>query len=73
MVSNEELFDNKENMHFSEKPMGGYTLVEWPEVQSYMDEDWFDDEAYLDMSDQYGVSAYWIPDEYIKKVTTVEK
>ena len=71
MVSNEELFDNKENMHFSEKPMEGYTLVDWPEVQSYMDEDWFDDEAFLDMSEQYGDCAYWIPDEYIKKVTTV--
>lgn len=73
MISNEELFDNEENMHLGKEPMEGYTLIEWPEVQYYMDEDWFDDEAFLDMSEQYGDCAYWIPDEYIKKVTAVEK
>lgn len=33
-----------------------YVLVEWPDSQDYMDEEWFDDEAYLSEG-----SAYFIP------------
>jgi hypothetical protein len=43
----------------------GYRMVEWPFSQDYMDEEWFDDEAYLDVTDQYDDCAYWIPEERI--------
>ena len=44
-----------------------YTLVLWPESQTYMDEPWFDDHAILADYDSVGESqAYFIPTEYIK-------
>lgn len=44
-----------------------YTLVLWPESQTYMDEAWFDDHAVLADYDSIGESqAYFIPTEYIK-------
>lgn len=36
----------------------GYVLVEWPESQDLMDEDWFDEEAVLSST---GSSAYFVP------------
>ncbi len=40
----------------------GCRLVEWPFCQKYMDEEWFDEEAYLDITDKHGDCAYWIPE-----------
>ena len=41
----------------------GYVLVEWPESQQFMEEDWFDEEAILSLGaeDKTGGSAYFIP------------
>ena len=38
-----------------------YVLVQWPESQEYMDEDWFDEEAVLDVEGKFGSSAYFVP------------
>ncbi len=35
-----------------------YVYVPWPETQEFMDEDWFEDEAILDINE---ASAYLIP------------
>ena len=45
----------------------GYVLVEWPESQDYMEEEWFEEEAILALGseDKTGSSAYFIP---IKRV-----
>lgn len=41
----------------------GYVLVQWPESQDYMEEEWFDEEAILVLGseDKTGSSAYFIP------------
>ena len=45
-----------------------YTLVLWPESQTYMDEPWFDDHAILADYDSVGESqAYFIPTEHVKQ------
>jgi len=42
-----------------------YTLVLWPESQTYMDEPWFNDHAVLADYDSIGESqAYFIPIKY---------
>ena len=40
-----------------------YVLVQWPESQEYMEEDWFDDEALFcgGSEDKTGSSAYFRP------------
>lgn len=40
-----------------------YTLVQWPESQSYMDEEWFDNEAIPALGSELvtGSAAYFIP------------
>jgi len=38
-----------------------YVLIEWPNSQEYMEEDWFDKEAILDVECKFGDSAYFIP------------
>lgn len=38
-----------------------YILVEWPECQEFMEEDWFREEAVLAIHDNIGDSAYFIP------------
>jgi len=45
----------------------GYVLVEWPESQDFMEEEWFEDEALLALGneDRTGSAAYFIP---IKRV-----
>ena len=45
----------------------GYVLVQWPESQNYMEEEWFEEEAILALGseDKTGSSAYFIP---IKRV-----
>ncbi len=48
-----------------------YVLVLWPEVQQYMDEPWFRNEACLYTapfeSEDHHDSAYFIPKERISK------
>jgi hypothetical protein len=41
----------------------GYVLVQWPESQKFMEEDWFEDEAILASENEIGIgsSAYFIP------------
>ena len=41
----------------------GYVLVEWPESQEFMEEEWFNEEAILALGseDKTGSSAYFIP------------
>jgi hypothetical protein len=46
--------------------MDQFTLVSFPEVQEYMEESWFDDEASLADSEKYGYSAYFIPTSRIQ-------
>jgi len=43
-----------------------YVLVEWPESQNYMEEDWFEDEASLADCERFGPSAYFIPKNRIE-------
>ena len=38
-----------------------YVLVQWPETQSFMEYDWFDEEASLADFDKFGSAAYFIP------------
>lgn len=41
-----------------------YVLVQWPESQELMEEEWFEDEAILDVDSDTG-SAYFIPLKYL--------
>jgi hypothetical protein len=45
----------------------GYVLVQWPESQEYMEEEWFDEEAIFcgGSEDKTGGSAYFIPIKYV--------
>lgn len=38
-----------------------YTLVTWPDVQELMDEEWFEEEAVLEVEGKFGSSAYFVP------------
>ena len=40
-----------------------YILVQWPESQEYMEEEWFEEEAILALGseEKTGSSAYFIP------------
>lgn len=38
-----------------------YVLIGWPEVQDLMEEDWFQEEAILDNSEDADSSTYLIP------------
>lgn len=43
-----------------------YTIVGWPYSQQYMDEAWFDEDAYLVYTESIGESAtYAIPSKYV--------
>lgn len=45
-----------------------YVLVQWPESQEYMDEDWFQEEAVLEVNGKFGSAAYFIPiDRFLEK------
>jgi hypothetical protein len=47
--------------NFLQTAVDAYVLVQWPESQEYMEEDWFDAEAILDVEGKFGDSAYFIP------------
>lgn len=54
-LSNEELFammDDSEGprLWIGRECPKGYVLVEWPKSQDLVEEDWFEDECYLDVS-----------------------
>ena len=38
-----------------------YVVVTWPDVQELMEEEWFDEEAILDVEGKFGDSAYFVP------------
>ena len=38
-----------------------YVIVQWPESQEFMEEDWFGEEAILDVEGKFGDSAYFVP------------
>lgn len=44
-----------------------YVLVEWPESQQFMEEEWFEEEAILALGSEEitGSSAYFIPVKYM--------
>lgn len=41
----------------------GYCLIQWPDSQEYMEEDWFEEEAILALGseEKTGAAAYFIP------------
>lgn len=41
-----------------------YSIVQWPQSQKYMDEEWFQEETVLDNSENAEPSSYFIPTEY---------
>lgn len=41
-----------------------YILVQWPESQEFMEEEWFEKEAVLDINNEAG-STYFIPLKYL--------
>lgn len=45
----------------------GYMLVEFPDVQAFMEEDWFEEEAIFcgGSEEKTGSSAYFIPIKYL--------
>lgn len=53
-----------------------YVVVEWPEIQDYMDEPGFDENAHLINDeiglDMYGSSAYFVNVEWKNKVDNHE-
>lgn len=50
-----------------------YVLVEWPDSQELMEEDWFEEEAVLAQHVSIGSSAYFIPVERYIKFLSGEK
>jgi len=38
-----------------------YVVVQWPDSQALMEEDWFEKEAILDVDCKFGSSTYFIP------------
>ncbi len=53
--SNPEVFSLLNNIKDS------YVVITFPEVQDYMEESWFKNEAILDVESKFGDSAYLIP------------
>ena len=44
-----------------------YCIIPFPDVQEYMEEDWFNEEAMLEVEGKFGPSAYFIPIKYLIK------
>ena len=53
--------DVKKALTFLDLASSSYVVIEFPEVQSLMEEDWFQKEAILDNSDNAESSTYFIP------------
>ncbi len=49
-----------------------FIIVEWPEIQSYMDQEGFNDNCYLinneSWLDQYGASSYFVNETWKHKI-----
>lgn len=61
-----EMFDKntpKEANNLLNNVGDSYILVQWPQSQEFMEEDWFQDEAILALGseEKTGSSAYFIP------------
>lgn len=55
-----ELLPDVTNQYISLIP-NCYLLVTWPDCQEYMDCNWFESEAILEVEGRFGGSAYFIP------------
>lgn len=55
-ILKENLIDSLNAMNIDLR--SAFVYVEWPESQKFMEEDWFDDKAVLDINNS---SAYFIP------------
>ena len=54
--------ESRDNIsHFLYLAQDSYILVRWPDSQDLMGEDWFRDEAILDVDSKIGDSTYLIP------------
>lgn len=53
--------EDKEVTEFLNLAINSYVVVQWPESQELMEEDWFEEEAILDTEGRFGSSAYFIP------------
>ncbi len=60
-MSEEDKQSEQQVNNFLQTATEAYVLVQWPESQEYMEEDWFDAEAILDIEGRFGDSAYFIP------------
>ena len=58
----DDFIKSKEHKSINKNNMKTYVLVTWPDSQEYMDEDWFDEEAFLA---EIGDSAYFIPEDRV--------
>ena len=48
-----------------------YVMVEWPDSQMLMDQDWFDECLLINsgkLLDEYGSSAYMVPEEKLTEL-----
>ena len=57
----EAKIDVKKALTFLDLASDSYVVIQFPEVQSLMEEDWFQKEAILDNSDNAESSTYFIP------------
>lgn len=57
-VNNETLDLLSRFMYLAED---SYVLIQWPESQMLMEEEWFEEEAILDAECKFGSSAYFVP------------
>ncbi len=55
-----------ENERKEKSSNDSYTLVMWPQSQDYMGENWFENEAILEVECKFGLAAYFIPTNRIK-------
>ncbi len=60
-----EELDSPETFELLDHVAEAYVVVTWPDSQNYMDKDWFDEEAILDVDGKFGSSAYLIPIKYV--------
>ena len=64
LFENEEV-DAPETFELLDHIREAYVVVTWPDSQNFMDKDWFEDEAILDVDSKFGSSAYLIPIKYV--------
>lgn len=58
--------ENEPDVHnYLDMAREAYIPVTWPDVQDLMEEEWFDEEAILDVDNKFGPSAYLVPLKYL--------